>query len=192
MPLGGGVRLLPTRMSSAAGFGKCLHCKSLFTPDPRNRRHQSFCSQPVCRLESKRQAQARWLSKPENRDYFKGSGHVTRVQEWRRQHPGYSKPAKPVPAQPAPPLQDLCPPQPVEPQATPEDLFARALQDLSSVQTPLLVGLISQTLGSTLQEDIARHIRGLVAMGCDLLDQPSRRSWPKNDSQKTPRSAAPP
>jgi hypothetical protein len=172
------VRLLPTRMSSAAGFGKCLHCKSLFVPDPRNRRHQRFCPQLACRSESKRQAQARWRAKPENHDYFKGPANVARVQAWRAQNPGYSKRSR---RNPSPALQDRCLPQPVEPQATPEDLFARALQDLSSVQTPLLVGLISQTLGSTLQDDIVRHIHGLVAMGHDLMDSPSRRSRPKDD-----------
>ena len=187
--IGRRVRLLPTRMFSAAGFGRCLLCKSLFAPDPRNRRHQRFCSQPACRSESKRQAQARWLAKPENQNHFKGFTHVARVQAWRAQHPGYWKRA---PAKPVVPLQDLIVSQPVEPQPTPRDLFTLALQDLSSVQTPLLVGLIARTLGSTLQDDIARLIHGLVAMGQDLLDLPSRRSRPQNDTKKTPRTAPPP
>ena len=165
-------------MSPVAGFDKCLHCKSLFAPDPRNRRRQRFCSQPACRAESKRQAQARWRAKPENKDYFSGPANVARVQAWRRQHPGYSQRSR---RKSSPALQDLCPPQPVEHQFLAQDLFARALQDLSHVQTPLLVGLISQTLGSTLQDDIARHIHGLVAKGHDLMDQPSRRSRPKDD-----------
>lgn len=179
-------------MSSAAGFGKCLHCKSLFAPDPRNRRHQCFCPRPLCRSESKRQAQARWRSKPENQNYFKDPAHVARVQEWRRKHPGYSQRSRP---RPVPPLQDLSKSQPVESQPSPastQDLFTQTLQDLSRVQTPLLVGLISLSLGSTLQEDIARHMRGLVAMGNDLMDKPSLRSSFKNDTQKSPRSSASP
>lgn len=175
-------------MPVAAGFCKCLHCKSLFLPDRRNRHHQCFCRQGVCRAESKRQAQARWRAKPENQSYFKGADQVERVRAWRREHPGYWKRS---PAQPPQPLQDLCLHQPTEPQPLAQDLFVVALQDLSRVQTPLLVGLISQTLGSRLQDDIARHIRGLVTMGQDLLDTPSWRSGSRNDPKKAPRSAAP-
>jgi len=43
---------------------KCLCCGSLFRPDPRNRRHQRYCSQPACRKASKAASQRRWLSKP--------------------------------------------------------------------------------------------------------------------------------
>jgi hypothetical protein len=140
----------------------------------------------VCRTESKRQSQARWLSKPENQNHFKGAPHLDRVRAWRARNPGYWKKSPP---EPKTPLQDLCPSQPVEHQTIVQDLFAVALQDLSDMQTPLLVGLVSQTLGSTLQEDIARHIRGLVAKGQDLLDTPSWRSSSQNAPKKTPRSA---
>lgn len=165
-------------MSLAASSLKCVHCKSLFIPERRNRHHQLFCTQAPCRAESKRQAQARWRSKPENQNYFQGTQHVERVRAWRAQHPGYWKKSPPPPK---PPLQDLCTPQPIEPQPIPRDLFALALQDLSAVQTPLFVGLISQILGSPLQDDIARFIHRLVAKGQDLLDTPSRRSRPQND-----------
>jgi len=46
---------------------------------------------------------------------------------------------------------------------------ARTLQDLCSMQTPLLVGLISMLGGSTLQDDIALTTRQLVAKGQDIL-----------------------
>ena len=42
---------------------KCLNCGRLFRPDPRNRRHQRYCSAPDCRKASKAVSQARWLSK---------------------------------------------------------------------------------------------------------------------------------
>ena len=51
---------------------KCLCCGGLFRPDPRNRRHQRYCSQPACRKASKAASQRRWLGKPDNRDYFRG------------------------------------------------------------------------------------------------------------------------
>lgn len=177
MRAGRGVGLLATRMSSPPGFVTCFHCKSYFAPDPRNHRHQRFCQQPACRVESKRQAQARWLAKAENKNHFKGPVQVDRVRQWRLAHPGYWKRSQ---AKPTIALQDVCDIQPVEPQPLPSDLFAAALQDLSLVQTPLLVGLISQTLGSTLQDDIARHILGLVAKGQDLMDSPSRKSMQRS------------
>ena len=54
---------------------KCLNCGRLFRPDPRNRRHRRYCSAPDCRKASKAVSQARWLSKPQNRDYFCGPEH---------------------------------------------------------------------------------------------------------------------
>ena len=62
---------------------KCLHCKKLFVPDYRNRGRQKYCSAPECQQASKRARQQRWLSKPENRDHFRGAENVQRVQEWR-------------------------------------------------------------------------------------------------------------
>ena len=45
----------------------------------------------------------------------------------------------------------------------------RTLQDLCSLQAPLMVGLISMWSGSTLQDDIALTTRRLVAKGHDIL-----------------------
>ena len=41
---------------------KCKCCLKLFLPDPRNRRHQRYCSVPRCRAASKAASQARWLA----------------------------------------------------------------------------------------------------------------------------------
>ena len=51
---------------------KCRHCGRLFRPDPRNVRHQRYCSAPACRGASKAASQRRWLAKAENRNYFRG------------------------------------------------------------------------------------------------------------------------
>ena len=51
---------------------KCLNCRRLFRPDPRTVRHQRYCSEPACRKASKVASQARWLAKPQNRNYFRG------------------------------------------------------------------------------------------------------------------------
>ena len=67
---------------------KCKCCLKLFRPDPRNRRHQCYCSASGCRAASKAASQARWLANPENQSYFRGSVNVARVQAWRSRHPG--------------------------------------------------------------------------------------------------------
>ena len=84
---------------------KCKCCKTLFIPDPRNASRQGYCSKPECRKTSKRASQRSWFKKPENRDHFCGPINVARVQEWRRNHPGYWKKKKTA-------LQDSLNPQP--------------------------------------------------------------------------------
>ena len=66
---------------------KCLNCSRLFIPDHRNRERQKYCSAPECKRASKRARQQAWLSKPENRDYFRDAQNVKRVQDWRKAHP---------------------------------------------------------------------------------------------------------
>ena len=68
---------------------KCLCCKSWFTPDPRKREGQRYCSRTQCQRASKAVSQQRWLRKSENEHYFQGPEHVERVQRWRRAHPRY-------------------------------------------------------------------------------------------------------
>lgn len=169
---------------------KCLHCKRLFVPDYRNRGRQTYCSTPECQQASKRARQQRWLSKPENRDHFRGAENVQRVQEWRKAHPGYWKRS---PRMAVRTLQDACSAQPasikeiasvVLPEACP-----RTLQDVCQVQAPLIVGLISKFTDCTLQDDIVLFVRRLIARGQDILDQPSSRSTKGNtgyDEQKDP------
>jgi hypothetical protein len=65
---------------------RCPSCQKLFYPHPRTRLLQKYCPEPQCRAASKKASQRRWLQKPENRDYFRGSQHVSRVQAWREQH----------------------------------------------------------------------------------------------------------
>ena len=52
---------------------KCRHCGQVLRPDPRNVRHQRYCSAPACRRASKAASQRRWLAKEANRDYFRGT-----------------------------------------------------------------------------------------------------------------------
>ena len=55
---------------------KCKCCRKLFRPDPRNLRHQRYCSERSCRAARKAASQARWLAQPENHDYFSGAIHL--------------------------------------------------------------------------------------------------------------------
>jgi hypothetical protein len=68
---------------------KCLCCNSWFSPDPRRRGEQRYCSRTQCQRASKTASQRRWLRKSENQRYFQGPEHVERVQRWRRAHPRY-------------------------------------------------------------------------------------------------------
>jgi hypothetical protein len=69
----------------------CLNCGEAFSPEARNARHQRYCGLAPCKASSKRASQAKWLAKPENRDYHRGPEAVARVQAWRAAHPGYSR-----------------------------------------------------------------------------------------------------
>src|SRR5215831_17675558 len=121
---------------------KCKCCLKLFRPDPRNRRHQCYCSAPACRAASKAASQARWLAKPENQSYFHGPVNVARVRAWRSRHPGYWRKGRRV---------------------------GIALQDVSMAQPAVLIGLIAHMVGTPLQDDIVRTTDRLLRLGQDIL-----------------------
>jgi hypothetical protein len=138
----------------------------LFRPDPRNVRHQRYCSSPACRQASKAASQRQWLAQPENRDYFRGAEQVARVQRWRAEHPGYGR--RPG-ASTADALQDDCLTQVIETQQESAFLASEALQEVLSAQPAVLIGLIAHLTDSALQEDIARSTRRLLQLGQDIL-----------------------
>jgi hypothetical protein len=164
-----------------AGQRKCLCCKALFDPDPRNINRQRYCSNTDCRMASKLASQAAWLTKPQNMDYFRDPVHVVRVQAWRAAHPGYSR-AKPTkgPKIPVatPALQDPLNAQLIDSieetsirTEIPESIGFAALQDILNAPTPVLAGLIAHLFDVTLQEDIVTTTRRLVQMGHDLMNR---------------------
>src|SRR5215204_5008445 len=169
---------------------KCLCCHEVFQPAKSNRGRQKFCTKLECRQASKRHSQRRWLSKPENQDYFRGKDQVERVRSWRKDNPRYWR------RTPSKALQDFDPRQGllIEPvaQTDPQELFIRTLQDIAQVQTPLLVGIMSQFIDSPLQEDIVGYVRRMVAKGQDLLEMPSGRSLNPTPSKLHDRKTNPP
>ena len=127
-----------------------------FEPDFRNRRRQQSCRLDACRRASKQARQRRWVSKPENESYFRGPEHVERVREWRAQHPGYWRRCRRTV-----PLQDALEVQ------VPEK--TSPLQDALNHQPIVLIGLIAQITGTTLQDDIAYTTSHLLRLGRDIL-----------------------
>lgn len=140
---------------------KCRHCRCLFVPDPRNINKQIYCRKEPCRKASKSASQKKWLSKPDNKDYFKGPDHVERVREWRKKHPDYWKRSIA--------LQDHLNVQPFEKIDNNDRFNANAIQDLLLEQPPVIIGLISNFIGSPLQDDIADTLYRMQQSGQDIL-----------------------
>jgi hypothetical protein len=161
-PIGG------TKTMGAIKRKRCKHCKKLFIPDPRNTGRQNYCSEPECRYASKKDSQRRWLSKPENRDYFRGPENVARVQQWRKAHPGYWRKTQnalqdPLIGQPAVNIDDT------------NELKCGALQDLLNPQPSVLIGLIASFTGLALQDDIAKTVRRLQQLGQDIINPATQK-----------------
>ena len=159
---------------------KCLNCGQLFRPDPRNLRHQRYCSAPVCRKASKAASQARWLAKPHNQTYFRGPEHVARVRAWRAAHPGYAQRGQGA-------LQEDSSAQLVDPTEKTDFLTTTALQDDSYAQALVLTGLIASLTGTALQEDIARSARRFQQLALDILHGEPRHG---DQTPASPRAAA--
>ena len=146
---------------------KCLNCKTLFIPDPRNVHRQKYCRAPECRKASKARSQQRWLQKKDNRDYFKGPENVQRVRQWRKANPGYwRRKSKNQPHA----LQDPLSQQHPENNDNIGGFASDALQDALIFQPAVLIGLIAQFTGCALQDDIALAVRRMQRLGTDILN----------------------
>jgi len=159
---------------------RCRHCRRLFIPDYRNRNSQKYCKKTECRNASKAASQKKWLHKPENKDYFRGPENIQRVREWRRRHPGYWKPKN---ASKAIALQEPLTAQQADNKKDNHEFAECALQDLLKAQQPIIIGLISNFIGSALQDDIAETLLRMQQSGQDILYcQPPKRGG-KDDCQ---------
>ena len=162
---------------------KCLFCKELFVPDPRNAARQKACSQRDCQSQRKRASQKAWLAKKANRDYFSGTANIARVQAWRKRNPGYWR--RQGASQGVSTLQDASSVQVLDSKPFKGGLGCSALQDALASQTPLFVGLISKFTGSTLQDDIVESVRHLVDQGAAILGSGSGMGKHSNPSNQT-------
>jgi hypothetical protein len=144
---------------------KCKCCRKLFRPDPRNLRHQRYCSQASCRAARKAECQARWLARPENHDYFSGPVHLARNQAWRARHPGYWRKHRRRRSA----HKDVSTTQVIG-SIGKTGIFVRSpLQDLLMVQPAVLIGLIAHLVGTPQQDDIVRTTDRLLRLGQDIL-----------------------
>ena len=161
---------------------KCQVCKEYYCPDFRNVRHQKTCPKAECRKARCAASQRKWSRKPENRDYWKGPNHVKRVQQWRKQNPGYRAQTKP--RKRSSPLQDDCFLETAHNKEDAALIVNPALQDLLIEQHALLVGLISLISGSTLQDDIGQQTREILQRGQDVLGTTNRLPGALTNDQK--------
>jgi hypothetical protein len=164
---------------------KCPNCRQLFVPDARNKDRQQYCSRPACRKASKAASQKKWLSKPENIDYFKGPANVERVRQWRQENPEYRR--KPKKGENA--LQDRLTTQPTEIVEDTSRFAKDALQDSLNAQNALVIGLVAHITGSALQDDMERTLLCLRQLGSDILSRSTQNKGGKHDRQ-IPDSAA--
>jgi hypothetical protein len=144
-----------------SGRRKCLCCRKLFTPDPRNRRHQRHCSKAACQQTRSTAAVRRWRGRSENRDYWSGQENAARTRAWQKANPNYWKRRK----KRAVVLQVVCGVKVVAVEVDNPEV----LQNVWRTQPPLLLGLISRITGSVLQHDMAQITGQLIANGRALV-----------------------
>jgi primosomal protein N' len=166
---------------SSKTTSKCLHCKEEYHADPRNCGRQRYCLKADCRQASKAASQRQWLSRPENRDYFRGAENCERVRLWRLAHPGYRRNKRPTPQSV---LQEPLIPQAVANEQVVNPAAASVLQEILFSQPAMFVGLISVLTGSGLQEDIAESARSFLNRGEDILRMvPGSPPFPSHENQ---------
>lgn len=156
---------------------RCKNCDDLYKPDPRHLKRQKFCHKPACKAASKKHSQHKWLHKPKNRDYFSGSEHVTRVQQWRQDNPDYRKRQK---RSKTPPLIDdaLQEMKSVQTLANKEysmDLIQISLQDLISAKNLVFIGFDPLINKNVLQEIIDATAQEAVELTPEILKKLTKR-----------------
>ena len=136
-----------------------------FIPEPRAAGRQKFCSRPACREISHFTSQERWLKNKKGRAYHTGPVAVSRMQDWRKEHPHYWRRSASVAATVNGGPRDL--------PTVLGEFFGKdscdALQDSWSPQVVAFVGLITWLRGDALQDTIAADIDEIMVAGNDLL-----------------------
>jgi hypothetical protein len=149
----------------------------LFVPDYRHRRDQFYCGKPACRKARQAASLQRWREHPENQGFWRENWNVKRVQEWRAANPEYWKRGKRKQKEDrGGALQNA-----MKSAQVPDDkrdhggsagacVTKRVLTELKT-QDPVLVGLIAQLTGDTLQNAIHETTAKLYERGQAVMGQ---------------------
>ena len=156
---------------------RCKNCQELYKPDPRHLKRQRFCRKPACEAASKKYSQQKWLNKPKNQDYFSGPENVVRVQEWRRENPGYWKRRTPSkkPSLIEDALQEMTSPKTIAGKGSSVDLIQIPLQDLISAKTLVFIGFDTQLNKNALQDIIDATDQKTVKLTPDILKELTKK-----------------
>ena len=66
---------------------RCRWCGELFSPDPRTKSRQKYCSKPACQTKRQRLNESSWrINNPDCLDYQRGQS-----RSWHKARPGYSR-----------------------------------------------------------------------------------------------------
>lgn len=156
----------------------CLNCKCLFDPDYRHRHNQFYCTKPACKKVRQAANLQRWRERPENQDFWRAPWNIERVQTWRIAHPEYWKRVKRKQgAGRGVALQNSMKSAQVldwklnDGSPTGDCVTKRVLVDLKT-QDPVLLGLIAQLTGDTLQNAIHQTTARLYEKGQAVMGQP--------------------
>ena len=145
---------------------KCKCCLKFFRPDPRNRRHQRYCSAPRLQKQPARR-RAKHAGSPNPRTRTTSGARPPRPRPGLAGAP--SRLLAQVLARPCLRLKmsqwrNLLVPLPKR------AIFVRSpLQDLLAAQPAVLIGLIAHLVGTPQQEDIVRTTDRLLRLGRDIL-----------------------
>jgi hypothetical protein len=136
-----------------------------FIPEPRAAGRQKFCRRPSCREISHATSQERWLKNKKGRAYHTGPVAVSRMQDWRKEHPQYWRRGARAGATPSQGTRDL--------RTMLNEFFRKdscgALQDSWPPQVVAFIGLIAWLRGDALQDTIAADLDEIMVAGNDLL-----------------------
>ena len=139
----------------------CAHCGHRFNINPRVGTRHRFCAKPECMRASHAHARKRWLRKNGGRKYFGGKQNTDRVRTWRDQHPRYWRRKSRIQRSKRNGF--------VLTKRLSSVLRYVALQDTIDTHLALIIGIISQVSGATLQDTIARELRRLMLRGHAIL-----------------------
>jgi hypothetical protein len=138
----------------------CAQCGQAFSINPRLGRRHRYCAKLACQRVRRAANLRRWLKRNGGRSYYRGQANGDRVRHWRAAHPGYWRRGRHAKAAKFGAVAS-------------KRLAAAArlvaLQNSIDADLALKIGLISELMGTALQDSIAKHLRRLILRGYAIL-----------------------